>query len=471
MSGLQLADIQGFVLRRCPMPRKRDFLLKVTNPAAARSVIGRMVSGHESDAPQITTAAEGPSGREYCLQTGVTWHGLIALEVKDRVPSLSFKSFPAFVEGAATRAEMLGEVERSSPENWIVGFGKGDDHVLLTLYAISQQVLESCSERLAKLCATENAFRVLWRGDSAALHQMVDVNGVPTRVCKVHFGYVDGITDPTIDGAPEPNLPDHQQPCEPWLFVLLDEAPSYYVPDPPELGRNGSFGVFRVMQQDVVGFENFLQSHKDRIDPELLAAKICGRWRNGVPLALSPDTDSPPGGIKFEQLNDFDYVNEDWSGDPRGERCPIGAHIRRVNPRGQPIQGQGRPGGSNNSHRILRRILPYGSSYVLGAPEDGIERGLMGYFINASIENQFEFVMREWINASEFVGAGRLHPKSKDLIAGGSRDSAESVLEIPQGEGAPPLTITGFSRFVTTRASAYCFLPSITALKFIANLQ
>ena len=84
-----------------------------------------------------------------------------------------------------------------------------------------------------------------------------------------------------------------------------------------------------MIEQDVVGFENFLQSNKDHIDPELLAAKICGRWRNGVPLALSPDTDSPPGGISAEELNDFEYVNSDGSGDPRGLRCPVGAHIRR----------------------------------------------------------------------------------------------------------------------------------------------
>jgi deferrochelatase/peroxidase EfeB len=103
------------------------------------------------------------------------------------------------------------------------------------------------------------------------------------------------------------------------------------VREPPELGRNGSFGVFKMMRQDVVGFENFLQSNKDKIDPELLAAKICGRWRNGVPLELSPDTDSPAGGIKPDQLNDFEYVNKDGSGDPKGLRCPIGAHIRRIN--------------------------------------------------------------------------------------------------------------------------------------------
>jgi hypothetical protein len=70
--------------------------------------------------------------------------------------------------------------------------------------------------------------------------------------------------------------------------MLLDEAGNYYLPEPPEFGRNGSFGVFKMMRQDVVGFENFLQSNKDKIDPELLAAKICDRWRNGVPLELSP---------------------------------------------------------------------------------------------------------------------------------------------------------------------------------------
>ena len=468
MRGLRLADIQGFVLRRYLMPTQRNFLMKVTNPAAARSALGRMVNGNEGDALQVTTAEEPAFGARYYLQLGITSPGLIALEVKDRVPTLSFKSFPAFVEGAAKRAESLGEVGSSAPANWIEGFGKGDDHVLLTLYAMNPQVLEACSVRLSTVCSTEKAFQELWRGDGAALTEMV--NGIPTPVPKVHFGYIDGITEPTIKGGPEHNIPDHQQPCEPWLFVLLDKAESYYVPDPPELGRNGSFGVFSVLQQDVVGFENFLQSHKDEIDPELLAAKICGRWRNGVPLALSPDSDSPPGGIKLEQLNDFDYVNKDWSGDPLGVRCPIGAHIRRVNPRGQPIKGQGLPGGSNNSHRLLRRGMPYGPPYVPGKQDDGIERGMVGYVINASIENQFEFVMREWINGYEFVGASRLNPKSKDLIASRKSDPAEGVFEIPQADGAPSRTITGFSSFVTTRATAYCFLPSITALKFIANL-
>lgn len=468
MANLKLKDIQGFVLRRYLMPVQRNFLLKVANAAAARSVLGRMVSGNESDALQITSAEEPAFTARYYLQVGITWPGLVALEVEDRVPGLSFKSFPEFVEGAAARAEALGEVDKSAPENWIPAFGKGDDHVLLTLYATDPEGLEECGAQLSTLCATGGAFAELWRHDGAALMEMV--NGIPMPVSKVHFGYVDGIADPTIKGGPEGNLPDHQQPCEPWLFVLQDDAENYYVPEPKELGRNGSFGVFMVMEQDVVGFENFLQSHKDKIDPEMLAAKICGRWRNGVPLELSPDTDSPPGGIKLDQLNDFDYVNKDGSGDPDGLRCPVGAHLRRVNPRGQPIKGQGIPGGSNNSHRLIRRGIPYGPAYVPGALDDGIQRGLLGYIINSSIANQFEFVMRQWLNGYEFVGAARLNPKAKDVMTSRESNPEESVFEIPQPNGAPPLRITGFSSFVTTRAAAYCFLPSITALKFIAVL-
>jgi deferrochelatase/peroxidase EfeB len=289
-------------------------------------------------------------------------------------------------------------------------------------------------------------------------------------VPKAHFGYTDGISEPAIRGGPGPYPPSSREPCEPWLFVHLDEAQNYYVPEPPELGRNGSFGVFAVMQQDVAGFEKLLQDNQDRIDPELLAAKLMGRWRNGVPLALSPETDSPPGGIAPEKLDDFDYVNADGSGDPWGERTPIGSHMRRLNPRGQPIKGQGMAGGTNNDHRILRRALPYGPTYHPGVPGDEIERGLIGYFVNSSIENQFEFIMREWVNKSDFVGATRLNPHAKEPILG-ANDPATSVFEIPQPGGAPPLHVTGFSRFVTTRAMAYCFLPSVTALKFIAGLD
>ena len=231
---------------------------------------------------------------------------------------------------------------------------------------------------------------------------------------------------------------------------------------------NGSFAVFKMVETDVVGFEDFLQSNRDKIDPELLAAKMCGRWRNGVPLALSPDTDSPAGEISPERLNDFEYVNADGSGDPKGVRCPVGAHIRRVNPRGQPVAGQGVPGGSNNSHRLIRRGLPYGPSYDPAKPYDGVERGMLFHFINSSIENQYEFVLRRWVNDSEFAGAVRLDPRAKDPLIG-TQDTGESLFVIPHANGGPPINVTGLSGFLTTKAAAYVFLPSVTAIKFIAG--
>jgi deferrochelatase/peroxidase EfeB len=480
---LDLADIQGFILRGYRMPMVRHFLLSVGNPSSARLLLGRLVSGDETAAPQITTAedwhvgfAPGPVDNpadpprrkpDYCLNIGITWPGMIALEIKDRVPAISFKSFPAFAAGAAERAKLVGDTGPGAPENWIGAFGKGSDHVLVTLHALSPDALTSYSERLSALFAEGGAFREIWRQDGVALMEMKDGKPVPTS--KVHFGYTDGISMTTIHGGPERYPPDHQQPCDPWLFVLREDSENYLVPEPRELGQNGSFACFKMVMTDVVGFEKFLQSNKDKIDPELLAAKICGRWRNGVPLALSPDTDSPPGGIPFEQLNNYEYVNADGSGDPKGLRCPVGAHMRRINPRGQPVTGQSHPGGSNNTHRLIRRGMPYGPVYDPAKPYDGIERGLLGYFINSSFENQYEFVLSQWVNDSAFAGAVRLNPKSKDPMIG-TQDPAQSIFVIPQADGAPAINVTDFSTFVTTKAAAYCFLPSITAIKFISAL-
>ena len=482
-STLNLGDIQGFIVRGYRMPMVRHFLLTVNVPAAARKILGRLVSGDESDVPQITTAEDwhvgfepGPGDNstepprrkpDYCLNIGITWQGMIALEIQKRVPNVSFKSFGAFTEGAAARAKLVGDTGPSAPENWADAFQKGADHVMVTLHAISPDAMQAYTDRLVALFSDGDGFREIWRQDGVALIEMI--NGQPTPTARVHFGYTDGISMTTIQGGPEKYHPDHQQPCEPWLFVLQEEAENYTVPEPRELGLNGSFAVFKKIETDVVGFENFLQSNKNKIDPELLAAKVCGRWRNGVPLALSPDTDSPPGGIAPDQMNNYEYVNADGSGDPRGLRCPVGAHMRRINPRGQPVTGQGVPGGSNNTHRLVRRGLPYGPAYDPTKPYDGLERGLLGYFINSSIENQYEFVLGHWVNDSEFAGAVRLNPKSKDPMIG-TQDPAESIFIIPQTNGAAPIKITGFSTFVTTKAAAYCFLPSVTAIKYIANL-
>jgi deferrochelatase/peroxidase EfeB len=190
---------------------------------------------------------------------------------------------------------------------------------------------------------------------------------------------------------------------------------------------------------------------------ELIAAKLCGRWRNGTPLVLSPDTDTPDPLIPPEALNDFDYVGD--YGDERGYRCPRGSHIRRMYPRGQRVAGN-----VAHLHRIVRRGIPYGPPYDPARPRDGHDRGLLGMFIGVSLHDQFEFLMADWANDGTFTaGLGR----TKDPLLGAHTDGAGSF-SIPRPEG--PVVLDGFSRFVTTRGGAYCFLPSISGIRYLAEL-
>jgi deferrochelatase/peroxidase EfeB len=227
---------------------------------------------------------------------------------------------------------------------------------------------------------------------------------------------------------------------------------TYPVPEPAALGRNGSFAAFRMLAQDVDAFRDLLaeQSRRTGSSPELIAARLCGRWRNGTPLVLSPDTDSPEPPVPPEGLNDFDYA-----GDRRGERCPVGSHIRRMNPRDSRVAGNG-----GHQHRIVRRGLTYGPPADPARPRDGQDRGLLGLFIGVSLRDQFEFVMSQWANDGLFAaGLGR----SQDPFLG-----VGGTLPLASSDGRTALT--GLPRLVTTRGGAYCFLPSITAIGHLASL-
>ena len=143
-SALDLADIQGFIVRGYRMPMVRHFLLTVgelrhkragnldgssaaTNPTPRKSPPPR--TGTSGFAPQPGDNPEAAPRRkpDYCLNIGITWPGLVALEIRQRVPTLSFKSFGPFIEGAAQRAAFVGDSGASAPQNWVGGFGKGDN--------------------------------------------------------------------------------------------------------------------------------------------------------------------------------------------------------------------------------------------------------------------------------------------------------------------------------------------------------
>lgn len=436
MPAIPLAGVQGLILRSYGMDALRLFVLRVDRAAEARRVIGQF---------PITSGAPWTAKPESCVNIAITHAGLTALNL----PPDSLASFPEeFRQGPAARAAMVGDTGDSAPSHWKGGLAGPGAHALVLLFAQNAEIREAKSAALS----------TLWNGAMTEVSRH-DAGVLPGNV--THFGYRDGFSQPTIEGGLPNPVPDILPAAPAGEFLLGYQSQfsqfTYPVPQPAEIGMNGSFLALRILAQDCAAFDKLLREapQKFGITAEKLAAKMAGRWRNGVPLELSPEADNPDPAIPPEQLNQYDYVD-----DPKGYRCPVGSHMRRNNPRSSPIAG-----GSGLNRRIVRRGLPYGPPFDPAHPDDGIERGLIGLFIGVSLKDQFEFLMSEWVNGSVF--APGLGGTKDPLLGDNSGGTGKFVIPV---QGQRPIVVSGFSRLVTVRGGAYAFLPSLTALRFISNL-
>lgn len=447
---LDLPDIQGFVIRGYNTKYARHFVIEIPAGSTPNAFIAGLVDG--SGSIQVNNASVYKSKPDYFFNIGFTYAGLGQLNL----PTLDFNSFPSFEKGAVSRSEFVGDSGDSAPDKWEGGLNNESKvHIVATLWAEEMSVLNSQTEELKSLLSS-NKLNLL---------SSFDANAFPDGF--IHFGYKDGISQPTIaaKNAP-PRPPEGAQNKMPSYMLLLvgdnddpnDPAP-YQVP--ADIGQNGSFSAFRILEQDVQGFEDYLQSQKGEIDPELLAAKFCGRWRNGNSLELAPDSPGTP--MDINEINNFNYnqpsPQNDFD-DYEGLRCPIGSHMRRNNPRDAVVSTP------IDLHRVVRRAMPYGPPYDPNN-KDNIKRGLVGHFVG-TIENSFEFLMHNWVNSSFF--APDIDFISQDPLLG-VNDPENSVINIPEKPFTAPQNVKGFPRFIQTRGSAYLFLPGIAALKFIGQQE
>jgi deferrochelatase/peroxidase EfeB len=321
--------------------------------------------------------------------------------------------------------------------------------------------------------------------------------------------FVIGYPDNRGNLPPQPELSPLADPGN--LLPLADGSRAFgtaVVESPRAIARNGTFLVIRQLEQDVEAFNAYCEKEAValaarlpepyEVDADFVAAKLLGRWKDGSSLvrnpyypygreiarkalrdsarepallhpAQPPEPEEPqtarpesapdaataipaPTVPSSRQDNDFLYGTED----PQALRCPVGAHIRRGNPRDTLLPGSLEQVAISNRHRI-RRV---GRLYREGPGE---KPGLLFMCLNGDIERQFEFVQQTWLANPGFQG---LTGQQDPLIA--DREKGSNGYLIPSNDG--PARLAPLPSFVRTLGGGYFFMPGRSFLAFLAGL-
>src|SRR5262245_34015541 len=437
---LDLDEIQAIVLRPRPAPYfGTHVLLRVDDAQAGRHFLSRLT-------PHIASSAHWWNAAHTWLAVGISNTGLEALGL----PKASLQSFPeAFRQGMAARARQLGDEGVNDPKNWDKPYGTGQVHIGVSAFSDSEDMR----------CRALAVAREQYEGFSGvSVLAMQDFGAQPGD--RNSLGYKDGIDQPPIEGSGVDPLPGQGRPIKAGEFILGypgEAGVPAPMPQPDILGRNGTYVGYRKYLSRVGAFNRFLRANAStEEEQELIAAKLVGRWRSGAPLTLAPDKDNPALGADPGRNNDFDYAN-----DPRGRQVPFGSHIRRMNPRDTKLT----PLTDVNIHRLIRRGTTFGPPYdpnALSEEDDQVQRGAIFLFMSAKAMATIEFLQQEWINDGDFIGAG----SERDPIIGRQEEGA--TFTIPK----QPVRqrIHGIQTFNVLKGGEYFFLPSLSALNWLANL-
>ena len=473
---LALDQIQANILREYVYPEGPKFarylFVELRDAGQARTWLQRLL-------PELTCCSDydASSPLPYVLNVALSYVGVEKLgfgaqchpEVGD---SESSELMQAYKEGMVPRAKMiLGDDEDSAVEHWDPAYAEGKIGAVVSLSAMTESGIEDAVQLVTDAMGDLPEVVLLTTEVGAGL----EGQGEGTE----HFGFVDGISQPDVEGAGVESHPGQGvptgEPSHPWRpvrageFVLgyRDEAGRTQLQTP--FFKNGSFMVFRKLQQRVAAFRDYIRrvATTKGVDEEFIAAKMMGRWRSGAPLVLSPNKDDPELGHDPKHNNDFVYGH-----DEEGFRCPFGAHIRRNNPRDDPTGPQIL---QTKQHRIIRRAIPYGTRLPDDYTDDGQDRGVLFVVINSDIVRQFEYVQLNWVNS--VISSRRLTAAAdRDPIIGAQLPDprnpgkrAGKIVFPEKMHARKPIIAWNLPRFVTTKGGGYYFLPSRDTLARLAG--
>ncbi|MFI1160061.1 Dyp-type peroxidase [Streptomyces sioyaensis] len=392
-----------------------------------------------------------PDKQATWVGVSLTYAGLSTVVDDAKQLEADLKNFPQFVKGAAASAGRLGDTGDSDPENWLFG-SPGTGAVVHAVLLVASDSKAALDAKLLNIEAADGAHRVtlVHQDDGETLPG--DLKG------HEHFGYKDGISQPGVRDfhREDPGNAGHRDNrpgaklLAPGEFVFgYDTEPHSTHRTGPAWMKDGSLQVVRRLSQDVLGWRKAVTEQTRNFQPGLtaeeLGACLVGRELDGTPLAKPSDPLKGLGG----DANDFDYAN-----DTRGGVTPCAAHIRRTYPRA----GMGERGSKVESHRLMRRGIPYGPVVEEDAAKD---RGLMFVCYGTSLDEQFEFVQADWSNAKGFVPGDPTAPNCIDKVTGPEGGGRIELDRGPKGD-------INMAQFVTTKGMVYAFTPSLTTLRHLA---
>lgn len=459
---LDLSDIQGNILRGYRLPFARYVFVNLAETEPARALMGRVFM-------HITNAENWSEKPSSTLNMALSRTALRAL----KVPEATIDGMPdEFLEGMAARAQILGDVGRSAPENWDEVW-KGRVDVMFSINAMTPEAREERFAWLEKEIRDSGGGEIIGQQEAGVLHSGGEFKKTE------HFGYSDGIGQPgfyqrsysqpgfketlgeNIPGDGKIDKSGNWEQLATGEFILgyaneSKELPKY--PDPPIFARNGSFMVYRKLRQNVAAFRAYFDEWGEKYPggKEKLRAKFIGRWTDGTPLMLSPDRPDPEIANDKNRVNNFSYAD-----DPHGLKCPLGAHLRRMNPR----DSMGFAANLTRIRRIIRRGLPYGTWAEEGQPVDDSDRGIIFMALNSSIMRQYEFVQQQWVNYGNDFRLG----EERDPMIGAHDGTGVFTIPGDTSKGEEPFFCKGIPSFVETAGGDYFFIPSITTIRMMSE--
>ncbi|MGN5955702.1 Dyp-type peroxidase [Sphingobacterium lactis] len=435
---IELDEIQALVLRSRPIPYFGTVaLLQIKDADEAKKTLKDLI-------PLINSAKDWHKNDGASVFLTFTYNGLEQIGV----PQDSLDSFPdSFKEGMAKRALFMNDIGVNDPKHWEKDFKNQNIHIAAAVISNNEEDWKSKLEEFKSQLQKGAGLSLLISHDFGATEEVKNV-----------FGYRDGISNPEVEGSGIEVPEGFDRPIKAGEFILGYPGEGDIIkpyPQPEILGKNGSFMIFRKYQSQVADFNKYLLENSSSIEEaELLGAKMVGRWKSGAPLVLTPEKDDKELGDNPEKNNDFSF-----KGDEYGKKCPFSSHIRRMNPRDSKTFVL----EDERLHRIIRRSVTFGDIVPLNVTkDDGKERGQYFMGISANAMGTLEFLLKQWANDGNSQNLGQ----EKDPLIG--VQDKEGLFTMP----ADPLVkrYHGLSTFNIVKGGEYCFIPSISALKWICEL-